>query len=177
TNNDGRVFYVEVDNGKWPLRNVFTSSPTNVLFGVICVDRAININDFWDPYHNLIKACTLFGMKFLMIDPLLAKWKGEDQDELRSVVRKMVNECNIRYKGKANLYILFIMANKNARIYGIIKTVCDLEEGIACQVIRARTFRNVSSRPETNVTAHNIILKMNTKLGGVNNKVHQDYNM
>ncbi|KAM3719027.1 hypothetical protein ACO02O_10955 [Dirofilaria immitis] len=178
TNNDGQVFYVEVDNGKWPLRNMFTSSPTNVLFGVICVDRAIDINDFWDPYHNLITACTLFGIKFLMTDPLLAKWKGEDRKKLRSIVRGMVNECNIRYEGNANLHILFILANKNARIYGLIKTVCDLEEGIACQVILAKTFRNIlSSRPETNVTAHNIILKMNTKLGGVNNKVHQDYNI
>ncbi|VDM95057.1 unnamed protein product [Onchocerca ochengi] len=35
----------------------------------------------------------------------------------------------------------------------------------------------MSSRPETNVTAHNIILEMNTKLGGMNNKVHQDYNI
>uniref|UniRef100_A0A8R1TMB6 Piwi domain-containing protein n=1 Tax=Onchocerca volvulus TaxID=6282 RepID=A0A8R1TMB6_ONCVO len=59
----------------------------------------------------------------------------------------------------------------------IIKTICDLEEGIACQVILMRIFRNMSSRPETNVTAHNIILEMNTKLGGMNNKVHQDYNM
>lgn len=61
---------------------------------------------------------------------------------------------------------------------GTIKTVCDLEEGIACQVILARTFRNMlSSHPKTCITAHNIILKMNAKLGGVNNKVHQDYNM
>lgn len=47
TSNDGQVFYVEVEKGKWPLRNIFTLSPANVLFGVICVDRAIDINDFW----------------------------------------------------------------------------------------------------------------------------------
>uniref|UniRef100_A0A915PQ71 Piwi domain-containing protein n=1 Tax=Setaria digitata TaxID=48799 RepID=A0A915PQ71_9BILA len=175
TGDDGQVFHVRVDNGRWPLQNVFTTTPKNVLFGVICVDKAIDINDFWDPYRVLTRACTLFGMKFLTADPLLAKWKGEDREKLRAVVRNMARECNIRYKGNENLIVLFIMVNKNARMYGTIKTVCDLEEGIACQVILAKTFRNMSSRPETNTTAHNIILKINAKLGGVNNKVHQDY--
>uniref|UniRef100_A0A158Q754 Piwi domain-containing protein n=1 Tax=Elaeophora elaphi TaxID=1147741 RepID=A0A158Q754_9BILA len=160
--NSGEVSCVEVDKGKWPLRNMFAKSPTNVLFGVICVDRAIDINDFWGSYRNLIKACSLFGMKFLVTDPLLAEWEGDERENLRHVVRGMINECNIRI----------------LHCSGIIKTVCDLEEGIACQVILAKTFHTMSSsRPETCSTAHNIILKMNTKLGGVNNKVHQDYNI
>lgn len=57
-------------------------------------------------------------MKFLMIDPLLAKWKGEDREKLRSVVRGMTNECNTKYKRNANLHVLFIMTSKNARTYG-----------------------------------------------------------
>ncbi|VDN37287.1 unnamed protein product [Gongylonema pulchrum] len=61
---------------------------------------------------------------------------------------------------------------------GTIKTACDVEEGVACQVVLTKTLLNMrAGRPETNSTAHNIIMKMNTKLGGVNNRVHQSYNI
>ncbi|VDN33859.1 unnamed protein product [Gongylonema pulchrum] len=133
-----------------------------------------------DPYRNLTEACLLFGMTFLTRDPLLAEWNShrEDRGQLRAIVRQIAKDCQSRFGNTANLHILFLMQKKHAATYGTIKTACDVEEGVACQVVLTKTLLNMrAGRPETNSTAHNIIMKMNTKLGGVNNKVHQSYNI
>uniref|UniRef100_A0A914R8Y1 Piwi domain-containing protein n=1 Tax=Parascaris equorum TaxID=6256 RepID=A0A914R8Y1_PAREQ len=72
--------------------------------------------------------------------------------------------------------LIFVVPKEDSRIYGLlsgIKVACDREAGIASQVISTKTFRRMAGRAENNAVAHNIFLKINVKLGGVNNRVLQ----
>lgn len=175
----GNPYKLAVQNGKWKLCNQFaTNPPQRILFGAVCVDNSITDNDFWDSYPVLFKACELFGMKFVRQNPLFGEWRTRNEsahDQLTELVRHMQREAE-RVDPKCLLHILFMMDKRDAALYGMLKLVCDLEEGVSCQAILEKTFRSMRrSNPETNSTAHNLALKMNAKLGGINNKVHRNY--
>lgn len=58
-------------------------------------------------------------------------------------------------------------------ISGIVKKVCDLDKGVASQCLTADTFRKMGAgRSGTRAVAHNICLKINVKMGGVNSRVY-----
>nr|AEF32753.1 ALG-5 [Ascaris suum] len=173
TKPDSEPFYLDVKDGKWPLCNQLTASPGNMLFAAVIVDRCLKENDFYNGYRNLVIACQLFGMKFITQEPLTADW--DTRDDLRPLVIGL-REQAARRSLHANLVLFFIMQSKHPLTYARIKTVCDVEEGVGCQVILAKTFRNmINGNPETNSTAHNIVLKINVRMGGINNKIHRSY--
>lgn len=58
-----------------------------------------------------------------------------------------------------------------------IKAVCELELGLMSQVILRKTFNNMAEKgpPLRNSVTRNIFLKVNAKMGGVNNAIPKTY--
>uniref|UniRef100_A0A915PZK5 Piwi domain-containing protein n=1 Tax=Setaria digitata TaxID=48799 RepID=A0A915PZK5_9BILA len=162
-------------NGCWRLADCFFQTASNVLFAAVFVDEAINIRNFRDPFNTLIRTCKLFGMKFVREDfgsdtVEIYNW-NTSREEVDTHVRSFKKVCNAMEKKTLKPLMVFIVAEKNDDTYGQIKMVCDKKEGVASQVIRAETFLKMHGNPEINAVSHNICLKINTKLDGINNEV------
>ncbi|KAM3721464.1 Protein argonaute-1 [Dirofilaria immitis] len=162
-------------NGSWRLNNCFFQTASNVLFAVVFVDQAINIQHFREPFTTLIRACKLFGMKFVEenfgADTVeIYNWDTH-REEADIHVRSFKKVCNEIGKEALKPLVIFIIAEKNDDTYGRIKVTCDKEEGIACQVILAETFLKMRGNPASNTVSHNICLKINVKLDGINSEV------
>lgn len=172
TDETGNAFHIDVCGGKWELRNQFTACPARVIFSIVIVDECTRLNDIERSYRVLVSACELFGFHFDSRDPVVVKfWRSDQREVLGPLVQFIKDESKKKYpEGLAT--ILFLMSRKDPAAYGFIKAVCDIEKGIACQVLLAKTFIAMRGKPETNSTAHNICMKLNVKLGGINNKIY-----
>ena len=63
--------------------------------------------------------------------------------------------------------ILVITFGKNASIYNGLKHEGDVQQKISTQVIQQKNVKNLKP-----ATLHNILLKINSKLGGTNHTLH-----
>ncbi|VDN23977.1 unnamed protein product, partial [Gongylonema pulchrum] len=68
-------------------------------------------------------------------------------------------------------FLLTLLGQNIPAVIGMIKTACDQEEGIACQVVRTETFMKMRGGGERNTVARNLCMKINAKLGGINNEL------
>ncbi|CAG9534226.1 unnamed protein product [Cercopithifilaria johnstoni] len=167
-------------NGFWHLRDGFFQTSSDVYFAVVFVDQAINIQNFREPFNTLIDACKLFGMKFAKENfgantVEIYNWDTR-REEPDVYVRSFKKVCKEIGKKTVKPLMIFITPVKNDDTYGRIKVICDKEEGVACQVILAETFLKMRGNPEHNAVSHNICLKINVKLDGINNEVARSQN-
>uniref|UniRef100_A0AAF5PZW2 Piwi domain-containing protein n=2 Tax=Wuchereria bancrofti TaxID=6293 RepID=A0AAF5PZW2_WUCBA len=167
-------------NGSWCLKGDLFQTATNVHFAVVFVDQAINMQNFREPFNTLIGACKLFGMKFVRenfgADTVeIYRWDTR-REEADIYVRSFKKVCDEIREEALKPLMIFITPEKNDDIYGRIKVTCDKEEGVACQVILAETFLKMFGNPERNAVSHNICLKINVKLDGINNEVARNQN-
>ncbi|VDK72737.1 unnamed protein product [Litomosoides sigmodontis] len=167
-------------NGSWYLKDGFFQTSTDVHFAVVFVDQAINMQNFREPFNTLIGSCKLFGMKFVRenfgADTVeIYNWDTRIE-EADVYIRSFKRVCNEIGNEVLKPLMIFITPTKDEDTYGRIKVTCDKEEGIACQVILAETFLKMRGDPGRNVVSHNICLKINVKLGGINNEVAGNQN-
>uniref|UniRef100_A0A0M3K3Z5 Piwi domain-containing protein n=1 Tax=Anisakis simplex TaxID=6269 RepID=A0A0M3K3Z5_ANISI len=174
-------FRIAVRDGVWPLENQVKEAPVRVIFGVICVDRAIEYQQFRPCFKTFMSACELFGMQFAdgfeTVEGVpLYEW---DSSAIRSnpLLPKVIEfktslfEHERSHHVKIKPMLIFIVPRENPLVYGHVKVVCDLKEGIASQVLLSKTLTKMSGNPERCAVAHNVFLKVNAKLDGVNNGV------
>uniref|UniRef100_A0A915BBS2 Piwi domain-containing protein n=1 Tax=Parascaris univalens TaxID=6257 RepID=A0A915BBS2_PARUN len=174
-------FSIPVKDGVWPLRNRVTEAPIKVIFGVISVNGAIKMDEFRDPFNVLMRACELFGMEFARSyrnaaeEVFKGSWDTDDGDvsSLMPIINAFKKNVALTDVEDVRPMLIFVVPKEDSRIYAGIKVACDREAGIASQVISTKTFRRMAGRAENNAVAHNIFLKINVKLGGVNNRVLQ----
>ncbi|MFH4976680.1 hypothetical protein AB6A40_003389 [Gnathostoma spinigerum] len=176
---------VKVSSGKWRLSDSrLKDAPSMVLFGAVCVSNSVTIQQFRIPFDNLVEGCRIFGIHFVSNyvsrDFPLYEWqiRGDDTEDinsLRGTIRKFRNEIDQFGNVHINPLLFFIVADVDTFCYSTIKIVCDVEEGIASQVLLKKTLLRMDKPPKINPTIHNVVLKLNTKLGGVNNAVVPNY--
>ncbi|VDM38397.1 unnamed protein product [Toxocara canis] len=170
-------FSIPVKDGVWPLANRVTEAPMKVVFGVICVNQAISIENFRDPFRVLLRACELFGMEFAqegLLDRVFKEeWNTQDGNVQSLIPIIDAFKKNVRLIEAANVrpMLIFIVPREDSRIYAGIKVACDVKAGIASQVISVKTLIKMKGQAEKNAVAHNVFLKINAKLDGVNNRV------
>ncbi|KAL3998292.1 Piwi domain family protein [Acanthocheilonema viteae] len=167
-------------NGSWDLKDGFFETSNDVHFAVVFVDQAINIQNFREPFNTLIGTCKFFGMKFVKenfgADTVeIYNW-NTCEEEADVYVRSFKKVCNEIGKEKLKPLMIFITPVKNDDIYGRIKVTCDKEEGVACQVILTETFLKMRGNPRRNTVSHNVCLKINVKLDGINSEVARNQN-
>uniref|UniRef100_A0A0R3S6U7 Piwi domain-containing protein n=1 Tax=Elaeophora elaphi TaxID=1147741 RepID=A0A0R3S6U7_9BILA len=158
----------------------FKVSSSNVHFAVVFVDQAISMQNFREPFNTLIDACKFFGMKFVRENfgaDTVEIYNWDTRKEKADVyVRSFKNVCHEMGKEALKPLMIFIIPGRNDDTYGRIKVTCDKEEGVACQVILAETFLRMRGNPKYNAVSHNVCLKINAKLDGVNNEVARNQN-
>lgn len=165
---------VEVREGQWKLLQYqFTKCHDNMVLCVVDVGECIdNSNTAKQALDCFMRACELFGMKWATYESLRERWNPDAVTQLGPMMKYFKDEAQQHFPG-SEIVVLFVMREKNPKVYGIIKKVCDLESGVACQCILKKTFENMAkNRPESSATAHNVCLKVNVKMGGINNRVY-----
>ena len=68
--------------------------------------------------------------------------------------------------------IAVVVLTKDSNVYSTVKTLGVVSHGIPTEVILKK---NASIGPKSSLTIHNICLKLNAKLGGVNQIIHRDH--
>nr|CDJ90208.1 Stem cell self-renewal protein Piwi domain containing protein [Haemonchus contortus] len=129
-------------------------------------------------FNDLKEKCRQRGMS-VASEPLRVYF---DVKAEREEFKRVVKDASDRFSKLADGKILLLLViNEEQNIpdrnmfdkgpsYGLIKSVCDNEHGIASQVVDASTVRKATSIGEKTIY-YNIALKINAKLGGVNQAV------
>uniref|UniRef100_A0A158Q7C7 Piwi domain-containing protein n=1 Tax=Elaeophora elaphi TaxID=1147741 RepID=A0A158Q7C7_9BILA len=156
-----------------PATNVMFISP---LYSLI----KQSVCKIFEPFNTLIDACKFFGMEFVRenfgADTVeIYNWDTR-REEADIYVRSFKKVCSGMGKEALKPLMIFITPERNDETYGRIKVTCDKEEGVACQVILAETFLKMRGNPKCNAVSHNVCLKINVKLDGINNEVARNQN-
>jgi eukaryotic translation initiation factor 2C len=145
------------ENGSWDHRN-FKFNKTIEIKNWVLINysnrvRGQQAEDF---ISSLMKMGNIHGIP--ISDPLdmidLCR-KNREAD-----VAKSFSEIVTKYK---QLALIVVILPGTSRIYNVIKTCGDLEYGIATQAVEDRNVNRINEQ-----TVSNILLKINTKLGGRN---------
>ncbi|VDM97873.1 unnamed protein product [Thelazia callipaeda] len=172
---------LQAKNGSWPLQGEFLETAAGIHVAVVIVNQAVTYNTFKDPFKTLLLTCKRFGMQFarkdLGPDNVDVYCWNTKQEEVDEYIQKFKSLCFKLKNIVLKPLVIFIVPEKEDDTYGRIKVACDKEEGIACQVILAKTFLKMGGDSGRNSVAHNICLKINVKLGGINNEIskNQEY--
>ena len=143
--------------GSWDHRNFKFNKPVKiekwVLINYSNRVREQQANDF---INSLMKLANIHG--FQIDEPLdvidLCRKNREAE------VSKSFSDIVTKYK---DLALIIVILPGTTRIYNVIKTCGDLEYGIATQAVEDRNVTRINDQ-----TISNILLKINTKLGGRN---------
>lgn len=118
-----------------------------------------------DFLREFLRAATKAGMQVRMPDPYRI---NVHPDSVTHAMKKMVSDHQ-RDRNKKGLQLLVIIRDrKDAQFYNKVKRVADIELGVASQVLQASLTQKVRGR---DMYCNNVILKVNAKLGGLNNIV------
>ena len=99
--------------------------------------------------------------------PLVGQFSGDPRN-LHQVLQEFRRLCDILKKSsQSDPMILVINLGKNSPIYNALKYEGDVLQKISTQMIQQKNVTNIKP-----ATLHNILLKINSKLGGTNQTLH-----
>ncbi|XP_033125721.1 protein argonaute-2-like [Anneissia japonica] len=146
------------NEGSWDMRGKKFRNAVNVnVWGIICFEneRFCRSDDLDKMHSVLVDVSRKIGMPFEYA--AFVKYEYPDTNFV-----EMFKYYREKYPGLQLLFI--VLPGKGNDIYGNIKKAGDSQVGIATQNIQAINAKKASPR-----TMENICLKINAKLGGINN--------
>ncbi|KAI9836342.1 MAG: hypothetical protein M1838_005079 [Thelocarpon superellum] len=97
--------------------------------------------------------------------------KGNPQGDVRLMIADLLSKADAQFLQKPQ--ILFFLLHSGAdRLYGAIKNACDVQFGVASQVMLVE--KAMKQRGQTQYLA-NVGLKVNVKLGGANHRIDEPF--
>ncbi|GAO47878.1 hypothetical protein G7K_2074-t1 [Saitoella complicata NRRL Y-17804] len=158
-----REAVVQPRDGKWNLqgKKMFEAKLTKG-WGVLVFDSPNRL-----PQQAVQNFCRQFvtvavdmGLTFGNKTPPIAyaNPQGSIQQEITNIWRAAGNAVNARPD-----MLVFVVPSAGAELYGEIKRVCDIELGVASQVLQGKHV--MQAKPQY---CANVVMKWNCKLGGVN---------
>ncbi|KAK4473983.1 hypothetical protein MN116_003301 [Schistosoma mekongi] len=141
---------IQLKPGSWNIPNFHKPAKLGVeiLWGILCVpSNPLSRNDVKKVTTELLDIASRFGVSFSNKPLILQCHVGQIEKNFGEFLRQ---GCN---------FILSILYDESA--YAVIKRLGDLRLGVRTQCVRGSTLR------KRNVF-HNLLLKLNGKLGGVN---------
>lgn len=163
-------------NGAWNMANnqVFKGCMIHH-WVVIQVGRCMRRNELDDFIQKMVHIGTDNGLLFNGSRPNVIDQVREDRFE--NVLRNAIVEGNntaSRAQGPPNQrlqLVVIIKEKQDTFVYNTAKRICDLEMGVASQVLLAKKIQAQRGRPEQYIA--NVMLKINAKLGGCNVNVER----
>ncbi|KAK6758333.1 hypothetical protein RB195_015882 [Necator americanus] len=130
-------------------------------------------------FNDLMEKCRERGLN-VASQPLIQIFESTTADKFEERVESARNCFLALQNGSQRKILLLLIINDRTDThdhlegnYGLIKAVCDNKYGIASQVVDASTVSNAIAAKKKTVY-YNIALKINAKLGGVNQAVVLD---
>ena len=113
----------------------------------------------------LSSSLTALGLRIPNTFPHLI---GNPQGDMKEILSNIYGKTGSLFNRKPNLFFILLHDGANPLIYKLIKSVCEVDQGVASQVMIAE--KATSSRGQVQYLA-NVGLKVNLKLGGANTSV------
>ncbi|PIA63976.1 hypothetical protein AQUCO_00201349v1 [Aquilegia coerulea] len=110
---------------------------------------------------NLASSCIDYGMKFSS-HPIDSPYNARPE-KVEQALKTIQKEAMTMLEGKELDLLIVILPDNNGSLYGEVKRICETQLGIISQCILARTVERMNVH-----TLANIVLKINTKVGGIN---------
>ncbi|KAF5189394.1 argonaute, partial [Thalictrum thalictroides] len=109
--------------------------------------------------QKLASSSNIHGMK-LSSHPIDSLYNARPE-EAEQALKTIQKETMTMLKGKELDLLIVILPNSNGSLYGEVKRICETQLGIISQCVLAGTAERMNSH-----TLANIVLKINTKVGG-----------
>uniref|UniRef100_A0A5S6QDF3 Piwi domain-containing protein n=1 Tax=Trichuris muris TaxID=70415 RepID=A0A5S6QDF3_TRIMR len=155
-------------NGKWQMRNVeFFEGGDCANFSVITFGRPNTISRLDDFCRIVAKMCNELGMNMgTKADSIVPVREVSD---LETSMGCLLDE----YKERNRVCRLIFVALTDSKQYAEVKRVGDVKYGIMTQCFMPRVLNDVAVKHSV-VTATNLALKINMKMGGINTRIIAD---
>uniref|UniRef100_T1GXV0 Piwi domain-containing protein n=1 Tax=Megaselia scalaris TaxID=36166 RepID=T1GXV0_MEGSC len=152
-----------VFNGKWSMGNskfLEAPTPTKMNWAFLNLDSTINEPTSKKCASELVEIAKNQGL-YLNDNPIYMISKESIDNDLKEI------------KSKNCKFALIILPDNGEFTYWKIKQVAELEAGVVTQVITSNTIKNrwVAS------TINHVLLKLNSKLNGINHKISPESNV
>ncbi|CDW59861.1 PAZ and DUF1785 and Piwi domain containing protei n [Trichuris trichiura] len=163
-----RSAVVEPSNGTWQMRDVqFFQGGKCANFSAIAFGRPSSLGQVGEFCTNVAKVCTDLGVNMgRKADMLLPV---SDVTAFEKVLQRLVSE----YKEHNKRCRLVLVSLSDTKEYSEVKRVADVKFGIMTQCFMQRVLHDVVVKRSV-MTATNLALKVNMKMGGVNTRLLAD---
>lgn len=157
---------VRPNNGKWFIPNGLTflepakSQSSLIKWAVVNLDQNIQWLTVSNCNERLVSLASDMGIP---LDPKVV---------YHELGRKRVEQIFDDIKSEGCKFALIILSDRGNCSYAKVKKTAELQYGIITQCIKSFTIRNRWD----NATVNNVLLKLNSKLNGVNHKVKSESN-
>ncbi|KAH0555907.1 hypothetical protein GP486_006150, partial [Trichoglossum hirsutum] len=94
---------------------------------------------------------------------------GNPHGDIRTMIAELISKSHSTHGSRPDL-LIFIQHGSNEGIYRAVKNICDIQHGVASQVMLVE--KSVQGRGQQQYLA-NIGLKVNAKLGGINSFIRE----
>ncbi|XP_029661699.1 protein argonaute-2-like isoform X1 [Formica exsecta] len=151
---------VPVNNGKWYMKKFMQPMKLkNDEWTIINLDKShkfVAHHNMCVFMENLIRIAKFVGMEIER--PNTKNFKSLDPEKTEEIRNYFENN-------KALKLIIVVISNSPDTIYNKIKQITELELGVLTQCIK---YQNICEDNKSTTTIRNILLKINTKLNGIN---------
>ncbi|KFD57119.1 hypothetical protein M513_02004 [Trichuris suis] len=164
----GRSAVVEPSNGTWQMRDVqFFQGGNCANFSAVAFGRSSSLGQVGEFCTNVAKVCNDLGMNVGRKADILLPVR--DTGAFERVLQRLVTE----YKENNKVCRLVFVALSDSKEYSEVKRVADVKFGIMTQCFMQRVLHDVVVKHSV-MTATNLALKINMKMGGVNTRLLAD---
>ncbi|KFD48363.1 hypothetical protein M513_10775 [Trichuris suis] len=164
----GRSAVVEPSNGTWQMRDVqFFQGGNCANFSAVAFGRSSSLGQVGEFCTNVAKVCNDLGMNVGRKADILLPVR--DTGAFERVLQRLVTE----YKENDKVCRLVFVALSDSKEYSEVKRVADVKFGIMTQCFMQRVLHDVVVKHSV-MTATNLALKINMKMGGVNTRLLAD---
>ncbi|KHJ46943.1 piwi domain protein [Trichuris suis] len=162
------VSVVEPSNGTWQMRDLqFFQGGNCANFSAVAFGRSSSLGQVGEFCTNVAKVCNDLGMNVGRKADILLPVR--DTAAFERVLQRLVTE----YKENNKVCRLVFVALSDTKEYPEVKRVADVKFGIMTQCFMQRVLHDVVVKHSV-MTATNLALKINMKMGGVNTRLLAD---
>ncbi|KAI9666996.1 MAG: hypothetical protein M1829_005603 [Trizodia sp. TS-e1964] len=154
------------DMGRWNLRNKQLLQPSKISsWGLIYFSsgRGVDEHSLQQFMRNMQMAFGSLGIQVPSKPP--AYLIGNAHGDIKSMITDIMSKTANEFSGKPQL-LFFLFSGANDRLYQGIKNTCDIQFGVATQVMLVE--KSIGNQKGQQQYLANIGLKVNVKLGGIN---------